>query len=76
MRELVEFMVKSLVNEPDQVTINIVREDEHVAAYEVHTAPEDFGKVVGRQGRVAKAMRSVLRAAGAKQGKHTSLDIV
>jgi predicted RNA-binding protein YlqC (UPF0109 family) len=43
---------------------------------ELHVAPDDFGKVIGRQGRVAKAMRTLLRAGGTREGRHTSLEIL
>jgi len=76
MRKLVEYIAQSLVDQPEAVQVREVRNDRNVLVLELHVAAEDFGKVIGRQGRVAKAMRTLLRAASTKQGKHTSLDIV
>ena len=75
MRKLIEYVARSLVDHPEAVQVREVRNDRAVLALELRVAQEDFGKVIGRQGRVAKAMRSLLRSAGAKQGKHTSLEI-
>jgi predicted RNA-binding protein YlqC (UPF0109 family) len=76
MRKLIEYIAQSLVDHPEAVQVREIRNDRNVLALELHVAPEDFGKVIGRQGRVAKAMRTLLRASGTKQGRHTSLDIV
>ena len=75
MRKLIEYVARSLVDHPEAVQVREVRNDRNVLALELRVAQDDFGKVIGRQGRVAKAMRSVLRAAGARQDKHTSLEI-
>ncbi len=53
-----------------------VRNDRNALVLELHVAPDDFGKVIGRQGRVARAMRTLLRAGGAREGRHTSLEIL
>jgi predicted RNA-binding protein YlqC (UPF0109 family) len=76
MRRLIEYVAISLVDEPSAVQVREVRNDRNVLALELHVAPDDFGKVIGRQGRVAKAMRALLRASGAHEGRHTSLEIV
>ena len=75
MKELVEFMAKALVNHPDAV---IVREIEGARAtiYELSVAQEDMGRVIGKQGRVANAMRTLLRVAAVKEGKRVTLEIV
>jgi predicted RNA-binding protein YlqC (UPF0109 family) len=75
MRELVEFMAKALVNNPDAV---VVREIEGASAtiYELSVAPEDMGRVIGKQGRVANAMRTLLRVAAVREGKRVTLEIV
>ena len=75
MKELVEFMAKALVNDPDAV---IVREIEGARAtiYELSVAQEDMGRVIGKQGRVANAMRTLLRVAAVKEGKRVTLEIV
>jgi predicted RNA-binding protein YlqC (UPF0109 family) len=76
MRKLVEYIAQSLVDDPSAVQVREVRNDRNALVLELHVAPDDFGKVIGRQGRVAKAMRALLRASGAREGRHTSLDIL
>jgi predicted RNA-binding protein YlqC (UPF0109 family) len=75
MRQLVEYMAKSLVNDPDSV---VVREIEGASAtiYELSVAPDDMGRVIGKQGRVANAMRTLLRVVAVKEGKRVTLEIV
>lgn len=75
MKELVEHMARSLVDQPDAV---VVREIEGVSAtiYELSVAPDDMGRVIGKQGRVANAMRTLLRVAAVKDGKRVTLEIV
>ncbi len=68
-------MAQGLVDEPAAVQVREGRSDRYYAAYHLTVAPEDFGKVIGRQGRVAKAMRSILRAAGAPSGRNIALEI-
>jgi len=75
MKELVEHMAKSLVTKPEQVVV-IMTENGDEVKLELHTAPEDMGKVIGKQGRIAKAMRSVLKACATKSNKKATLDIV
>ncbi|MBS1348118.1 MAG: KH domain-containing protein [Firmicutes bacterium] len=74
MKELVEHMAKALVNNPDAAQVT---EKETEEGYELllQVAPEDMGKIIGKQGRIAKAMRTVLKAAAAKDGKKANLDI-
>jgi predicted RNA-binding protein YlqC (UPF0109 family) len=74
MKELVEHMAKSLVSNPDAATVT---ENETEEALELHlqVAPEDMGKVIGKQGRIAKAIRVILKAAAAKDGKKVNLEI-
>ena len=75
LKELVEFMAKSLVDSPDQVEVNeIVGEQTTVVALKV--AKEDLGKVIGKQGRTARSMRTILTAASTKLQKRSVLDIV
>ena len=76
MRKLVEYIAQSLVDEPLAVQVREIRNDRHALVLELHVAPDDFGKVIGRQGRVAKAMRALLRAGGTREGRHTSLEIL
>ena len=75
MKELVEYMAKSLVNNPDQVELFEVNATRSVI-YELRVAQEDMGRVIGKQGRVANAMRSLLRVAAAKRGRRAILEIV
>ena len=76
MRKLIEYVAQSLVDDPTAVQVREVRNDRNALVLELHVAPDDFGKVIGRQGRVAKAMRSLLCAGGAREGRHTSLEIL
>jgi len=76
MRKLVEYIAQSLVDDPSAVQVREVRNDRNALVLELHVAPEDFGKVIGRQGRVARAMRTLLRAGVAREGRHTSLEIL
>ena len=79
MKDLVEHIARSLVTQPDEVDeVNVVvaSEDGKVVNLELRTAPDDMGKVIGKQGRIAKAMRTVLKAAANKEGKKANLDIV
>ncbi|MDR2719034.1 MAG: KH domain-containing protein [Treponema sp.] len=74
-KDLIEYMAKSLVEDPSQVTVNVV-EGEKSTILELRVAEADIGKVIGKHGRIAKAMRTVLLAAAAKTGKHTVLEIL
>ena len=65
MKELVEVIAKALVDDPDSVVVN-EREEKKTTILEVHVADSDMGKVIGKQGRIAKAIRSVVKAAAAK----------
>ncbi len=76
MRKLIEYVAQSLVDDPASVQVRELRNDRNVLVLELHVAPDDFGKVIGRQGRVAKAMRTLLRAGGAREGRRTVLEIM
>lgn len=73
--ELVEFVAKSLVDDPDAVTVE-AHEDGQETVIELHVAEPDMGKVIGRNGSVAKAMRTLLKVVGAREGEAFSLEIV
>ncbi len=75
MKELVEYMVRSLVDKPEEVRISEVEKEQSVI-YEVRVAPEDMGKIIGRQGRIAKAMRTIVKAASVKSGKKAVVEIL
>lgn len=74
-KDLVEYIAKSLVDRPDQVTVNVV-EGQQSTILELKVAPEDVGKIIGKQGRIANAVRIILSAAAAKSGKHVQLEIL
>ncbi|NLN83666.1 MAG: KH domain-containing protein [Firmicutes bacterium] len=75
MKEFIEVMAKALVENPDQVIIE-ESEVEDRLVYRLNVAPEDMGRVIGHQGRIAKAMRTMLKAAGGRTKKRIQLDIV
>lgn len=75
MKELVTYIARSLVDSPDEVRVSQKTEDNNVT-FELSVAQEDLGKVIGKQGRTARAMRSLLSARAAKEGKTSRLDIV
>lgn len=75
MKELVEVIAKSLVDSPDEVSVTET-EKENVTVLELHVASSDMGKVIGKQGRIAKAIRSVVRAAASREDKKVVVEIV
>jgi predicted RNA-binding protein YlqC (UPF0109 family) len=75
MRELVELMVKSLVDDPDQAQVNEVA-GESIVVYEISVAESDLGKVIGKGGRIANAMRAIVKAAGSKVDKKATVEIL
>ena len=75
MKELVDVIAKALVDDPDSVVVT-EREDKKTTILEVRVADSDMGKVIGKQGRIAKAIRSVVKAAAAKEDKKVIVDIL
>lgn len=75
LKKLVEVLVKGLVEHPDQVNINAV-ESPRAVTLEVRVADGDMGKVIGRQGRVAKAIRTVVKAAAVKDGRRVTVEFL
>lgn len=75
MKELVEVIAKALVDDPDSVAVS-ERQDGRTTVIEVRAADSDMGKVIGKQGRIAKAIRSVVKAAAAKEDKKVVVDII
>ena len=75
MEELVRDIAKSLVEHPDEVQVKTVESDESITL-ELTVAPEDMGKVIGKQGRIAKAIRTVVKAATAKETKPVYVEIL
>ena len=74
-KELVEFIARSLVDEPEQVEVMMI-EGEKSTILELKVAEDDIGKVIGKHGRIAKAVRSILSAASSKSGKRFVLEIL
>lgn len=74
-KELVEFIVRNLVDNPDEVSVTMV-EGEKSTILELRVAPDDIGKVIGKQGRIAKAIRTILSASATKDGKRSVLEIL
>jgi uncharacterized protein len=75
MKQLVEYMATSLVEDTSQVRVREVRSGQSIVI-ELHVGPDDMGRVIGKSGRVANAMRALLKVAAAKSGKRVSLEIV
>ena len=75
MKELVEVITKALVDDPDSVVVT-EREDKKSTILEIRVADSDMGKVIGKQGRIAKAIRQVVKAAAAKEDKKVIVDIM
>ena len=75
MKELVEAIAKALVDRPEEVAVRAI-EGEQVTVLELRVAPDDLGKVIGRQGRTAKSIRTLLGAAGMKLKKRYTLEIL
>ena len=74
MKELVEVIAKALVDDPESVVVN--EREKKTTVLEVRVAESDMGKVIGKQGRIAKAIRSVVKAAAAKEDKKVIVDIM
>jgi len=75
MRAVIEIIAKSLVEHPDEVQIREMQSGNETT-YELSVAREDMGRVIGRQGRIAKAMRTMLKAAATKQKRYVNLEII
>ena len=75
MKELVEYIARSLVDDPSQVRVTEI-EGSNTIIFELRVASEDMGRVIGKSGRVANAMRTLLRVVAVRQGKRVTLEIV
>jgi hypothetical protein len=75
MKELLELIAKALVDDPDEVSVSEV-EGEQTIILELRVAQDDLGKVIGKQGRTARSIRTLLSAAGTKLGKRFHLEII
>lgn len=77
MRELVEVIAKALVDQPDEVFVKeIDSEEPNTVVLELKVSPDDMGKIIGKQGRIAKALRTVVKASATKEGKKVVIEIV
>jgi len=74
VKELVEFLARALVDEPEQVRVEEYEGHDRVV-FHLYVAPDDMGKVIGKQGRIANAMRTMLKVAAVRQGQRASLEI-
>lgn len=75
MKELLIYIAKNLVNDPDAVNVTETVHDTEIV-YELRVAPDDMGKVIGRHGRIAKEIRTLMKAAGNRENKKVTVDIV
>jgi uncharacterized protein len=76
VRELLEYLARGLVDSPDQVEVKEVREDDGTIVLELSVAEDEYGSVIGRGGRTAAALRTVIKAAAAKERRRVFVDIV
>ena len=75
MKDLLLYMAKNLVDNPDAVSVNEMTEEDGLVL-ELRVAPEDMGKVIGRQGRIAKEIRTVVKTVAQRDGKRVTVDII
>jgi predicted RNA-binding protein YlqC (UPF0109 family) len=75
MKELLEYLAKALVDKPEDVEVSQV-EGERSVILELRVSPEDMGKVIGKQGRIAQALRTIVKAAAVKDGKRVMIEII
>ena len=76
MKELLETIAKALVNQPDAVNVTQIDKEDGQIVFELRVAEEDMGKVIGKQGRIAKAIRTVVKAAASRENKKAAVEIV
>ena len=76
MKELLEYLARGLVSQPDEVKVTEVEEDDGSLVLELSVAPDDYGSVIGRGGRTASALRTVIKAAAARDKRRVFVDIV
>jgi predicted RNA-binding protein YlqC (UPF0109 family) len=75
MKDLIEFIVKALVDDPSEVSITEINGDK-ITLYELRVAKSDIGKVIGKRGRTASSIRTIINAVSTKQGKRAELEII
>ena len=76
MKEVLEIIAKSLVDYPDEVDVKEVTNDDQTVTLELRVADSDMGKVIGKQGRIAKAIRTVVKAAASRENKKAAVEIL
>jgi predicted RNA-binding protein YlqC (UPF0109 family) len=76
LRELLEYLARQLVDEPDKVTVEQFEEDDGTVVLELAVAEDDYGRIIGRGGRTANALRTVVKAAAVKENRRVLVDIV
>jgi uncharacterized protein len=76
MKELLEYLARQLVDQPDEVEVGQFEEDDGTLVLELSVADDDYGKVIGRGGRTANALRTVVKAAAVKENRRVLVDIV
>lgn len=75
MKELLEYLARLLVDQPDDVRVDVI-EGETSQILQLHVAQDDIGKVIGKQGRIAKSLRTLVKAAAVKEGKKAVVEII
>jgi uncharacterized protein len=76
VEELLAYLARTLVDDPDAVSVEAFEEDDGTIVLELHVAPDDAGKVIGRGGRTAAALRTVMKAASVREGRRVLVDVV
>lgn len=76
MEDLLEYLARALVDEPDEVSVERFEEDDGTIVLELHVSEDDVGKVIGRGGRTVNALRSVIRASAVKEGRRVLVDVI
>lgn len=74
--DVLTYLAKSLVDHPDDVSVNVIEEDDGEVVLELRVHPDDMGKVIGKRGRTAKAIRTMVKAAATREGTSASVEIV
>ena len=75
MEELLAYLARQLVDEPDQVRVERHEREDGELLLELHVAPDDVGKVIGKQGRIARALRTVVKASAVREGRRVHVEI-
>ena len=75
MKEIVEIIARALVDHPEKVIVE-EKDEDRMTVFELHVAQEDMGKVIGKQGRIAKAMRTVVKAAATRENQRVTVEII